>query len=310
MTPSGKPASWASCADAQAGQRRLLGRLQDDRAAGRQGRAPLPGLHQQREVPGDDLPDDADRLVPGVAEVVAVDRDRLAVDLVGPAGVVAVAVDGQRQVGGLGDRDTACRCRAIRARPARRCSSRSGRRACCSSRPRSAAFIFGQGPSLERLAGGLDGQVDVGLVALGDLAMSSPVAGLMVANVLPDELLTHSLLIRSFVALTRTRLSIAAGAVAIERPSFRDVIRTVSLIIPRSASRSLGSPYRCHGFMRPRRGRKRQPFLQLPSTPPPAQKWIFAANSKSRGLPALVIVPNAAEPKLPLGSLSGGVFVS
>ena len=65
----GKPASWASCGDAQGGQRRLLGRLEDDGAAGRQGRAPLPRLHQQREVPRDDLADDADRLVPRVAEV-------------------------------------------------------------------------------------------------------------------------------------------------------------------------------------------------------------------------------------------------
>ena len=33
------------CRHAQSRQRRLLGRLQDDRAAGRQGRAPLPRLH-------------------------------------------------------------------------------------------------------------------------------------------------------------------------------------------------------------------------------------------------------------------------
>ena len=54
---------------AQGRQRRLLGRLQDDGVAGRQGRAPLPRLHQQREVPRDDLADDADRFVPRVAEV-------------------------------------------------------------------------------------------------------------------------------------------------------------------------------------------------------------------------------------------------
>ena len=34
---------------------------------------PLPGDHQHREVPGDDLTGDADRLFAGVAEVVASD---------------------------------------------------------------------------------------------------------------------------------------------------------------------------------------------------------------------------------------------
>src|SRR5262249_42204635 len=86
--------------DAQGGQRRLLGRVQDDGAAGRKGRTPLPRLHQEREVPRNDLADDADRFVPCVTEKWTLDGDRLAVDLVGPAGVVAIAFDGQRQVGG------------------------------------------------------------------------------------------------------------------------------------------------------------------------------------------------------------------
>src|SRR4051794_15335617 len=41
-----------------------------------------------------------------------------------------------------------------------------------------------------------------------------------------------------------------------------------------------------------------------------AQKRNLPANSKSRGFPALVIVPNAALPNEPFGSLSGGVFVT
>ena len=56
-----------------------------------------------------------------------------------------------------------------------------------SSRPRSAADIFARAPWIKRLAGGLDGEIDVGLVAFGDLA-NSPVAGLMVSNVLPETL--------------------------------------------------------------------------------------------------------------------------
>ena len=82
----------------QAGQRCLLGRFHHDRAAGSQGRAPFPGHHQDREIPGDDLPRHADRLASGVAEVVAVDGDRLAMDLVGPTGVVAQGVECQRDI--------------------------------------------------------------------------------------------------------------------------------------------------------------------------------------------------------------------
>ena len=130
MTPSGKPASWASSPIAQGGQRRLLGRLEHDGAAGRQRRAPLPRLHQQREIPRDDLPDHADRLVPRVAEIVALDRDRLAVDLVGPAGVVAVAFDGQRQVGVEASRDRLAVVERFEGRQFFDVSSRSGRPAC------------------------------------------------------------------------------------------------------------------------------------------------------------------------------------
>ncbi len=54
-------------AEPQRAQRRLLGGLQHDRAARRQRRPELPGGHQQREVPGDDLPAHADRFAAGVA---------------------------------------------------------------------------------------------------------------------------------------------------------------------------------------------------------------------------------------------------
>ncbi len=43
------------------GQRRRLGGLEHDRVAGRERRRELPGGHQQREVPGDDLAGDAER---------------------------------------------------------------------------------------------------------------------------------------------------------------------------------------------------------------------------------------------------------
>ena len=91
--------------DAQGRQRRLLGRLHHDGVPAGQGRAPLPRQHQQREVPGDDLADHADRLPQGVRQEVAPDRDRPALDLVGPAGVVAQGVADALHVAlGVGDR--------------------------------------------------------------------------------------------------------------------------------------------------------------------------------------------------------------
>jgi len=56
-------------ADLDGGQRRVRGRLQDDRVPGRQGRADLPGGHEVRVVPGRDRADDADRLAPDDARV-------------------------------------------------------------------------------------------------------------------------------------------------------------------------------------------------------------------------------------------------
>ena len=163
---------------AQGGQRRLLGRLQDDGAAGRQGRTPLPGLHQQREVPRNDLADDADRLVPRVAEVRSLDGDGLAVDLVGPAGVVAIALDGQRQVGvqriaqrlAVVERFEGGQLFLVAA------SMRSA--SLLSSRPRSEAFIFGHGPSSNALRAALTARSTSALSPSATWQMVSPVAGL------------------------------------------------------------------------------------------------------------------------------------
>jgi len=51
----------AHLGEEQRGQRGRLGRLEDDRVAAAQGRGDLPGEHEQREVPGDDLPHHAQR---------------------------------------------------------------------------------------------------------------------------------------------------------------------------------------------------------------------------------------------------------
>ena len=105
-------------AEVERRQRRLLGRLEHHRAAAGQRRAELPRRHQQREVPGDDLADDADRLAQRVGEVLA-RREReigvvVAEDLRRPARHVVEQVGRQRHVGGPRD-PTACRCRATRA---------------------------------------------------------------------------------------------------------------------------------------------------------------------------------------------------
>ncbi len=79
-------------------QRRLARRLDDDRVAARQRRRHLPRRQQQRKIPRHDRGDDADRLAQRVGEVVALDRNRLAVDLVGPAGEVLEALGGRRHL--------------------------------------------------------------------------------------------------------------------------------------------------------------------------------------------------------------------
>jgi hypothetical protein len=83
------------------GERRLLGGLEDDGVAAGERRADLPGEHEQREVPGDDLAGHADRLVQHLHVVRAVGRRHQAVDLVRPAGVVP---DAPRHHGHLGPR--------------------------------------------------------------------------------------------------------------------------------------------------------------------------------------------------------------
>ena len=90
-TPGGSPASAKLDASASDGQRRLLGRLQHRRAAGADRRRELPRRHQQRIVPRDDLPGDADRLAQREAHRVVGHRDDVAVNLRRQAAVVLEA---------------------------------------------------------------------------------------------------------------------------------------------------------------------------------------------------------------------------
>ena len=80
------PASRASSASRSAESGVELGGLEDDGVAGREGGAELPGGDVEREVPGDDQADDAERLAERHVDAAG-DGDRLAVALVDRAGV-------------------------------------------------------------------------------------------------------------------------------------------------------------------------------------------------------------------------------
>ena len=117
--------------EAQGGERSLLGRLEDDGAAGGERRRELPHGHHQREVPGDDLRADADRHALGVDEhVLGLDRDRAALELARPAGEVTQVLDRVADVDDLRDLDRLAVVDRLELRRAPRRSRRSGPRAC------------------------------------------------------------------------------------------------------------------------------------------------------------------------------------
>ena len=86
-TPGGNPTSVDQLGEAQRRERRLLGGLEDDGVAGGERRAELVAAHQQREVPGDDRADDADRLAAHVRVEAAEGRrpDRPSIFVAQPA---------------------------------------------------------------------------------------------------------------------------------------------------------------------------------------------------------------------------------
>src|SRR5207253_9387151 len=76
--------------EGERGDRREFRGLQDDRVAGRERGGDLPGEHEEREVPRDDLPGDAQRASDAPGEGV--------LQLVRPAGVVPEVRRGERNV--------------------------------------------------------------------------------------------------------------------------------------------------------------------------------------------------------------------
>ena len=80
-TPGGKPALWASSANSKRRERRELRRLQDHGVSGSQRRRHLPGQHQQREVPRNDLAYHADGVVGGQFAVLQLRPARMMIEM-------------------------------------------------------------------------------------------------------------------------------------------------------------------------------------------------------------------------------------
>ena len=92
-TPGGQPRLLEPVRELERRDRRVVGGLDDERASRRQRGRELPGQEHQRRVPGHDRANHADGLMARVDQVVApVGVDRVAVDLVGEPGEVAVPV--------------------------------------------------------------------------------------------------------------------------------------------------------------------------------------------------------------------------
>ena len=156
--------------ESQRGERRLLGRLQDHRAARRQRRRDLPRRHQQREVPRDDLAADPDRLLERVDERVRPrDRDGLALDLRWPAGVVAQVRPPWRRRRPLRANVTGLPLSSASSSASSSAFSSTRSASLCISCSRPEAGSSLHGPSSAACAG-LDGAVDVLAAGLRHLA--------------------------------------------------------------------------------------------------------------------------------------------
>ena len=79
--------------------RRLLGGLQHNAIAGGESGSELPGRHEDREVPRDDLPDHAQRLVKVISDRVVIDFAERAFLGADAGREIAEMIDGQRNVG-------------------------------------------------------------------------------------------------------------------------------------------------------------------------------------------------------------------
>ena len=164
----------------------MLGGLQYRRATARQRRRELPGRHQQREVPGDDLGADADRLLARIDEEIAVgDRNRLALDLGRPARVVAEVLGRQADIDGLRVNDGLAVVERLDL----------GKLIGVVLDQVEAVILVVHGPSSKAARADRTARSTSSAPDCGTCEISSPLAGSNVANVDPASASTHSPLI-------------------------------------------------------------------------------------------------------------------
>lgn len=83
-------------------ERRLLRGLQDYRITHSQSGSQFPRLHQEGEVPRNDLSTDADGFMSRIGEEVPGNRDNFSVVLVSPSSIIAESVDGGSHIDRVG----------------------------------------------------------------------------------------------------------------------------------------------------------------------------------------------------------------
>ena len=208
-TPGGSPASCRISPRRSARERSLFGHLQHHGAARGQRRRELPGRHQQREVPGNDLAHDADRLRPRIGVVLHArrvehrERDGLALDLGAPARHVLEDVCRQRHIRrraptaiGLplsSDSSSASSSVYLEIRsPIRH-----------TSLPRSEAVIAGQGPDSKARRAARTARSMSALSPSATRAMVAPVAGFFTSKVFSEAAATHLPSISSLFGVAR-----------------------------------------------------------------------------------------------------------
>src|ERR1019366_3917169 len=162
----------------QCGERSLFRGLQYHRASCGKGRTKLPGGHQQREIPRNDLSDDAHRLAPRIGEELNFlrttgKRNGVAFDLCCPSRHVAEQINRQRHIGNTRDRQRLAVIEALQL-----CELLRTRFEQVGQFPDQAPPLGRRhvGPciALERLARGLHRAVNVLAIALGDLGEHFP----------------------------------------------------------------------------------------------------------------------------------------
>ena len=162
-----KPRFLHELRDLERGDRRLLGGLQHHRVAGGERRADLPRIEQDRRIPRQDRADHAHRLAPRIGERVGLERDLLALDLVGRAREIDQPIDRALHFADRVAQRLAVVAGFELGQPRRVAADQLGELVQQQPALRGGDLVA-PGALHRRLRGG-DGPVDVGVVAFGHL---------------------------------------------------------------------------------------------------------------------------------------------